>query len=114
MSENRSGQTGDMGIYLGIVFEFLGMLGFSGLVGYALQRWVWIEQGALVFLFTMMAGLAIGIYHILQRVRDLERRREAKKDRSVKKPSTAEDSHRAIEELKKMTDRLDEIRRKKP
>lgn len=110
---NRSGQAAGMGVYLGIVFEFLGMLGFSGLVGYALQRWVWPEQGALAFLFAMMAGLVIGIYHIMQRVKDLERRSKNPDRESVKRSLTLDDSHKALDELRRMNDRLDEIKRKK-
>ena len=111
---NRSGQVAEMGVYLGIVFEFIGMLGFSGFVGYALQRWVWPEQGALAFLFAMMAGLAIGIYHIMQRVKDLERRSKDRDKESEKRRPTVDDSHKALDELRQMNDRLDEIKRKKP
>lgn len=99
-----------LGVYLALVFEFIGTLGFSGLVAYALQRWVWPEQGPLVFLFTMMVGLATGIWHIYLRMRGFSTETDVQHTPQKRVP-TIQDGERSVEELRKMRRRLDDAGR---
>lgn len=99
-----------LGQNLAIVFEFLGMLGFAGLVGYALQRWVWPEYAAVVLLVAMMSGLAVGIYHIMQRVRSASAVHIVHSDANRPRSSSVDDAARSLEELRELRRKLDNIR----
>lgn len=98
-----------LGQNLAIVFEFLGMLGFAGLVGYALQRWVWPEYAALVLLVAMMSGLAIGIYHIMQRVRAASSVPFVRQDAVRPRESSVDDAARSVDQLRELRRKLDNI-----
>lgn len=85
------------------------MLGFAGLVGYALQRWVWPDHAAAVWLVAMMSGLAIGIYHIMQRVRSASAALPVRSDAVRPRPSSVDDAARSVEQLREMRRKLDRI-----
>ncbi len=113
MSNNQRNQVSEMGIYLAIVFEFIGTLAFSALVGYALQRWVWPDQGAFVFLMAMMTGLAVAIYHIMRQAKHLDERKKKRVQPETERRISPEDSEKALEGLREMTERLEKLRRKR-
>jgi len=105
--QSGSNGTGEMGMYLSIVFEFLGTLGFSIAVGFFSGRWFWPNQTGIVLLVAVMLGLVAGIYQMMKRIEIAEKRQSKESQAAKTKPAaTIEDSHKAIEELRQMTKRL--------
>lgn len=100
-----------LGQSLAIVFEFLGMLGFSGLVGYALQRWVWPDHAALILIVSMMGGLAVGLYHIVQRIRSRPPAAIVHHEHTSVPSRSVADAEQSLHELRELRRKLDEMGR---
>lgn len=66
-------EVGNIGEYLGLIFEFLGILGFLPLLGYIADKYLFGDDGRIGWFFIIgcFLGFGYGIYHLQRRARYL-------------------------------------------
>lgn len=102
----------ELGAGLSIVFEFFGVLGFFGLIGYLLQRWLWPEHFTLIIVSSLIFGLIYGIYLMVRRAQSIDQLIERKSNNQNQKlRPTIQDSEKALDELREMNRRIDNLRK---
>lgn len=103
-------QMSELGAGLSLVFEFFGVLGFFGLIGYSLQRWVWPNHFTLVIVTSLIFGLIYGIYLMVRRAEGIDQQIDRKLASQNKKPKLSiQDSQQALDDLREMNRKIDEL-----
>lgn len=70
------------GIVLSILFEFLGVLLFFGIVGYYIQT-LFFKENFIVLVLFLFVGMGIGVYFMFQRAKKLSQIRIEDKEFNI-------------------------------